>query len=352
MLLPSWQFLLPDSPNLMNLTPPEATRNRVAALDIGGTKMAACIADASGPLLRVTQPTVRSGAPDAVARQGLDLIDACCAQLQIDPMAVKAIGVSSCGPFEVRDDATGILPPNLCGGLPNGDDLPNDWTFLPLESVLRERFATVRIANDCVAALHGERAFGHAPANAIYVTWSTGIGFGLCVDGHILQGKAGNAGHAGHMLLSEISDAECGCGNRGDLEGMIGGRNFGKHLGKPLAQIFADARAGEPAAVQAVQEAARWFGRGLYNLTTILDTEAILVGGSVWRHNEALLAPLVRQEISSRFPALTRGVTVRSAALGELVTDMGALALVMPEAWRAAWCADRVWERVASRDIA
>lgn len=328
----------------------------IAALDIGGTKMAACIADASGPLLRITQPTIRSGEPEAVARQGLRLIDACCAQLAIDAARVEAVGVSSCGPFEVRDGATGILPPNLCGGLANGDDLPNDWTFLPLESVLRERFASVRIANDCVAALHGERAFGAAPANAIYVTWSTGIGFGLCVDGRILSGKAGNAGHAGHMLLSDTSDALCGCGNRGDLEGMIGGRNFGKHLGRPLAQIFADARAGEPAALQAVQEAARWFGRGLYNLTAILDTEAIFVGGSVWRLNEALLAPLVRGEIESRFPALTRGVSVQGASLGELVTDMGALALVMPEAWMPeawmpAWRTTRVWEGVRTVEI-
>lgn len=319
----------------------------VAALDIGGTKIAACIADASGPLLRVVQSTLKSGTPDTIARQGLRLIAECCQQLQIDP-AVQSVGVSSCGPFEWRDGATGIIPPNLCGGLPNGDDLPNDWTFLPLESVLRERFTTVRIVNDCVAALHGERTFGTAPANSIYVTWSTGIGFGLCVDGHILNGKAGNAGHAGHMLLSEASEALCGCGNRGDLEGMIGGRNFGKHLGKPLEVIFSDAQRGDVPALQVVQEAARWFGRALYNLTTILDTEAIFVGGSVWRHNEALLAPLVQQEITDRFPALTRGVTVQGTTLGELVTDMGAFALVLPTMWVGDWRAHRPWETLRS----
>lgn len=319
---------------------------RAAALDIGGTKIAACIADAGGPLLRITEPTLKSGTPDTIARQGLRLIDECCARLQVDPASVQALGVSSCGPFELRDGALGFVPPNLCGGLPNGDDLPNDWTFLPLESVLRERYSAVRIANDCVAALHGERAFGNAPANSVYVTWSTGIGFGLCVDGHILNGKAGNAGHAGHMLLSDTSDALCGCGNRGDLEGMIGGRNFGKHLGKPLGDIFDDARRGDAAAVALVQEAARWFGRALYNLTAILDTEAIFVGGSVWRHNEDLLAPLVRQEIDGRFPALTRGVSVQGATLGELVTDMGAFALVMPAEWIADWRVRRPWERL------
>ena len=329
-----------------------AIPNAVATLDIGGTKMSACIADASGPLLRVVQSTLKSGTPDTIARQGLRLIDQCCQQLQINPAALQSVGVSSCGPFELRDGATGIIPPNLCGGLANGDDLPNDWTFLPLESVLRERFTTVRIANDCVAALHGERTFGAAPANAIYVTWSTGIGFGLCVDGHILNGKAGNAGHAGHMLLSDTSEALCGCGNRADLEAMLGGRNFGKHLGKPLEVIFSDAQRGDVPALQVVQEAARWFGRALYNLTTILDTEAIFVGGSVWRHNEALLAPLVQQEITDRFPALTRGVTVQSATLGELVTDMGAFALVMPSMWVGDWRVRRTWETLRSEPIA
>jgi len=323
----------------------------IAALDIGGTKMAACIADASGPLLRVTQATVTSGASDAVARQGRQLIVECCNRLQINSAEVQQVGVSSCGPFEVRDGSLGIIPPNLCGGLANGDDLPNDWTFLPLESVLREGFATVRIANDCVAALHGERAFGDAPANSIYVTWSTGIGFGLCVDGHILNGKAGNAGHAGHMLLSEASDALCGCGNHGDLEGLIGGRNFGKHLGKPLAQIFSDASHGDESALSVVHDAARWFGRALYNLVTILDTEAIYVGGSVWRHNEALLAPLVQQEIDSRFAALTRGVSVKGARLGELVTDMGALALIAPEAWMKDWRILKPWTTLASTAV-
>ncbi len=320
----------------------------IAALDIGGTKMAACIADASGPLLRLTQPTLKSGAPDAVARQGLRLLDEGCARLRIDPVSIQQLGVSSCGPFEVRDGSLGIIPPNLCGGLPNGDDLPNDWTFLPLASVLSERFSTVRIANDCVAALHGERAFGDAPENSIYVTWSTGIGFGLCVDGHILSGKNGNAGHAGHMLLSETSDALCGCGNRGDLEGMLGGRNFGKHLGKPLAQIFVDASAGDADALPVIHDAARWFGRALYNLVTILDCEAIFVGGSVWHHNEALLLPLVRQEIAQRFPALTRGVSVQGATLGELVTDIGAFALVAPQHWIDDWRQRRPWSSLAS----
>ncbi len=335
---------------------------RIAALDIGGTKMAACIADASGPLLRVAAPTVLTGANDTVARQGLALIDEACRRAGIDASSVTQIGVSSAGPFGVgEDDDDGsddglltILPPNMCGGLAATGDLPNDWTRIPLEAVLRERFDVIRIANDCVAGLHGERAFGAAidEANAIYATWSTGIGFGLCVDGQVLQGKHGNAGHAGHMLMSELSDALCGCGNRGDLEGMIAGRNLGNRVGRPLAEVFTAARNGDHDALDVVHDAARIFGRALYNLTAILDTRMILVGGSVWRQNQDLLQPLVQAQVSSRYPALTQGVMVQGAALDELVTDIGALAMVMPTAWINDWRARRPWERLASVTLA
>ncbi len=322
----------------------------IAALDIGGTKMAACIANASGPLVRVVAPTERSGANDAVARQGLQLLAFAARHCGVAVETVRHIGVSSAGPFEQRDGHLAILPPNMCGGIASGDDLPNDWTCIPLEAVLREHFDVIRIANDCVAGLHGERAFGAArqEPNAIYVTWSTGIGFGLCVDGHVLQGKHGNAGHAGHMLMSELSDALCGCGNRGDLEGMIAGRNLGNRIGRPLADVFAAARAGDSDALDTVHDAARIFGRALYNLTAILDTRAILVGGSVWRQNQDLLQPLVQAQVSSRYPALTAGVTVQGAALDELVTDMGALAMVMPTSWRDDWRTRRPWEQLAS----
>jgi glucokinase len=292
--------------------------------------------------------------PDAIARQSLELITHACRLKNIDFSAVRSLGISSCGPFEYSEGLLGITPPNLCGGLAQNKDLPNDWTFIPLESVLREHFTTIHTDNDCVAALRGELCFGSAQteSNAIYVTWSTGIGFGLCVDGHILRGKSGNAGHAGHMLMSEISEALCGCGNIGDLESLVGGRNLGLRLGQSLDKIFSSARSGDETSLAIVHEAAQWFGRGLYNLIVTLDTQCVLVGGSVWRENEALLSTLVQTEISTRFPALTKGVRIQSALLGELVTDIGALAAVMPEAWIADWRLRQPWQLLKSELIA
>ena len=322
----------------------------LAALDIGGSKMAATIADASGPLARVVQATVKSGAADAIGQQALHLIAAACAKAGVKPDNISRVGVSSCGPFAFEQQGLGLVSPNLCGGLTRSDDLPNDWTFIPLEIILRSQFTDVVIENDCIAALTAERCFGAAQdePNSVYVTWSTGIGFGLCVDGHILRGKHGNAGHAGHMLLSDSDDALCGCGNRGDLEALISGRNLGRRRGRPAAEIFTAAQAGETDALAIVKEAAHWLGRGLYNLTATLDTQCFLIGGSVWRHHAGLLAPLLNAEITTRFSALTHGVTVGSAALDELVTDMGALALVIPAEWKDEWRAQKPWTSLRS----
>lgn len=322
----------------------------LGALDIGGSKVAATIANDKGPVARVTQATIKSGTPDALGQQCLQLLAAACREAKIEIQGIASVGVSSCGPFARQDEAIGLVAPNLCGGLSPEKDLPNDWTYIPLEATLRRQFSKVVIENDCIAALTAERYFGaaqHEP-DSIYVTWSTGVGFGLCVDGHILRGKHGNAGHAGHILLSEFSDALCGCGNRGDLEALVSGRNLAKRFGRAAEDIFTAASAGDAASLHIVKELAKWFGRGLYNLTTTLDTRCILVGGSVWRYHSQLLSPLVEAEIHSRFPALTRDVTLRSAALDELVADFGALALVMPDSWVKEWRTSEPWTKLQS----
>lgn len=322
----------------------------VAAIDIGGTKVAAMVAGPQGPLARMTQPTAKSGTVRALPEQCLALIDAACAQAAVDPKSLTAVGVASAGPFIYEKDLLCVAAPNICGGgKAAAPDLPNDWVTIPLEEVLRERFNRVVIENDCVAALVAERTFGAliGECNCAYVTWSTGVGFGLCVDGHILRGKHGNAGHAGHMMISEREDALCGCGNRGDVEGLISGRNVANRLNMTMAELFGAARAGNPAANQAAQEAAQWLGRALYNVAAILDTRVFAVGGSIWVHHGDWLAPAVRNEIASRLPALTNGVLVVPAALGGVVADIGAMALVIPESWVSAWRSSAPWQRLA-----
>jgi glucokinase len=317
----------------------------IGALDIGGTKVAATVAGAHGLLARVVQPTVKTGSSRALGEQAIALLETACDQAGISRAQLSTVGVSSCGPFVLIDNMIALATPNICGGRAHSDDLPNNWNTIPLEQVLRERFSHVAIRNDCVAALAAERMFGAAQdeANCVYATWSTGIGFGLCVDGHILNGKNGNAGHAGHMLLSEHSEMLCGCGNRGDVEAMVSGRNLEKHFGRSASALFSAAQAGEPSALEATFQAARSFGRALYNIAVTLDTRVFIVGGSIWTHHGQWLAPIVEQEMTTRLPALTQGVSIVPAELGELVADIGALGLVMPAAWVSSWRGQRPW---------
>jgi glucokinase len=321
----------------------------IGGLDIGGTKLAATIANADGPVARIVQPTVRTGDARALGDQARTMLTEACTQAGIAPHQIARIGVSSCGPFVKDERGIGLTAPNLCGGLTSSSDLPNDWTVIPLEAVLHETYADVVIRNDCVAALVAERTFGAVQdePDCVYVTWSTGIGFGLCVDGHVLQGKQGNAGHAGHTLLSEQSDAVCGCGNVGDVEALISGRNLGLRFGQTAADIFAAARQGSESERAKVVEAAQWFGKALYNVAATLDTRVFVIGGSVWLHHGAWMAPIVREEIERRLPALTKGIAIGPAGLGPLVADIGALCLVMPTDWIGPWRQSLPWQKLA-----
>lgn len=322
-----------------------STPGLLGAVDIGGTKIAVTIADANGPLASHTAPTVKTGHPDALSQQVLMLLEEASALANVDASAIDAVGVSSCGPFVHTDGKICLSAPNICGGMTRRGDLPNDWTVLPLQGPLEERFATVVIRNDCVAALHGERMFGAVmdEPNCVYVTWSTGVGFGLCVDGNLLMGKQGNAGHAGHILMDSIGTTVCGCGNLGDLESLVSGRNISRGLALDTPALFAAAKAGDPQALANVNAAAIWMGRALYNLAVTLDTRIFMIGGSVWQHHGAWLGPIVQNEIDSRFPALTQGIKVIEPGLGAQVADVGALSLVLPQQWVHDWRVRQPW---------
>src|SRR5690606_17674486 len=112
--------------------------------------------------------------------------------------------------------------------------------------------------------------------------------------------------------------AVCGCGNRGDIEALVSGRNLRNREGRSTADIFRQARSGDADARALVEESAQWLGRALYNVAATLDTRLFVMGGSIWTHHGDWLAPLVLREIQSRLPALTADVRIAPAALGQL----------------------------------
>jgi glucokinase len=308
----------------------------LACVDIGGTKVAVSMADHRGINGKVSEPTAKEGANDALALQIIRLIGESCTLAGIPLPSVGSVGVSSCGPFVLNEGQVELAAPNICGGLAGkARGLPNDWMSALLEAPLRAAFKNVRVENDGVGALEAERRWGALKGlrNCAYVTWSTGIGMGLCVDGHILRGKNGNAGHLGHTFVVKNNEALCGCGLRGDVEALVAGnaipRRFAAQGYADASVLFTAARAGDAQAIDIIDELCKVMGRALFNATAMLDLQRISLGGSVFWHNQDYLLPRLQAFMQGKLPALTNGLEIVPAGLGERVGDLAALALVM-----------------------
>jgi glucokinase len=326
----------------------------LAAVDIGGTKVTASISHADGILAKVYQKTAKIGENTTLPRQVDRMISEVCQRAGVQKKAIQAVGISTCSPFEKRDGNLILVSPNLCGGLAEDRHiLPNSWTEIPLEKELNKQYPELKIGNDCITAVVAERLFGAGIGedNLLYVTWSTGIGAGAYVDGHLLVGKNANALHLGHTFLTTEDHRQpaCGCGDHGHLEAFASGpaiaRDFADASGDsiPPVEIFQRYRQGNKTARQVVRRAAQIFARGLVNATAILDTRLIVLGGSVTKDWD-VLEPLVKEEYYSAFPSLTQGVTITLSRLSRHLGDIAALSLVMPKNWIPKWQAKKPWE--------
>ena len=305
-----------------------------ACIDIGGTKVAVSLNSGAGLdlLARRSEPTAKTGHNDALALQVMRMVDDACIEAGIAPETVTRAGVSSCGPFVVRGGLVEVAAPNICGGMAGpARGLPNAWETALLEAPLRQRFAEVRVENDAVAALEAERRWGALQGfdHCAYVTWSTGIGVGLCVDGRVLRGKNGNAGHAGHMFVSDNDDALCGCGNIGDVEALVAGNAIARRFGADAAALMQRAKDGDDGAQAKVDDLCRVMGRMLYNLVATLDLQRISLGGSVFWNHRAYLLPKLQAQVAGKLAALTDDCELVGAGLAERVGDYAALALLV-----------------------
>jgi glucokinase len=279
----------------------------------------------------------------------IELIDMCVEKICIVQEDLKAVGVSSCGPFRRVGGAIELVSPNICGSMaPERGVLPNDWDSIPLEGELRKHFKDLKIENDAVAGVVAESIFGVGQGcdNLLYVTWSTGIGTGAIVDGRLIRGKNGNAPHGGHVYLGDAGPT-CGCGNVCDLESVASGTSIALDYGggATTAEVFEAYYKGDPLAKDAVKKAARYFARGLASINSVLDTARIAIGGSVFLNHRDLLLPLIKDEFYRSFPALTKDVIISPTELGEFLGDMAAISLVIPEDWIGEWKRIRPWEK-------
>lgn len=300
----------------------------VAALDIGGTKIAGALVDGGGALLvRAQQPTPAHRDAETV----MGAVERVLAELMDSPLwgRAGAVGIGSAGPVDAS--AGTVSPVNVPG-----------WRGFPL--VDRVSAATgglpVSLVGDGVAMTAAEHWLGAARgyANALCLVVSTGVGGGLVLGGKLHPGPSGNAGHIGHISV-DLDGDPCPCGSRGCVERIASGPNIARRAldngwspaadgDATAAAVAAAARAGDPVAVASYERAAQALAAGIAATATLVEIDIAVIGGGVAGAGEVLFAPLRRSLREYAALSFVQQLTVAPAVMGTDAGLVGAAAAV------------------------
>jgi len=275
----------------------------VLAVDIGGTKMAVARVDAAGTLTARHEARTPPGA-DADALW--DVLQGIITAARGDgPLA--ACGCGCGGPMEPGGER--VSPLNIPG-----------WRGFPLRARLAAASgAAAFVDNDAkaLALAEGWRGAARGVANYIGMVVSTGVGGGVVLDGRLLDGAAGNAGHIGHVIV-DPGGAPCACGARGCLEAVASGPSIERRTGHPAASAAAAVRA----------ETGRYVGRAVADVANLLDLRLAVVGGSVALGYGAPFFAAAQAELDACAQLdFSRGARIVPAGLGADGPLMGAAAV-------------------------
>ncbi len=198
----------------------------------------------------------------------------------------------------------------------------------------------MRVHNDaiCVAAAEHWRGAGRGHRNMLGMVISTGVGGGLVLDGTLIAGASGNAGHIGHVVVEPEDGPPCACGGRGCLEAIARGpalaawaRRQGWRPGQDGAtasDLAADAALGDPVGLAALRRAGRAAGIAIASATALCDLEVVAIGGGLSQAGPLLLDPLEQALRAHARIEFARDVRVVPAALGQDAGLVGAAALI------------------------
>ncbi|HTW19981.1 MAG TPA: ROK family protein [Mycobacteriales bacterium] len=297
----------------------------ILAIDVGGTKLAAAWVDRDGEVHDRRQvPTEPSGpgAGEELWTTLVGLLDAVCAG-----RSPAAVGVGCGGPMQ--------WPAGLVSPL----NLPA-WRSFPLRSRLSERYPgrVVRLVNDAIAMAVGEhwRGAGRDAHGLLGIVVSTGVGGGLVLDGRIVAGPTGNAGHIGHVVVDPSGPA-CACGGLGCLEAIARGPAVvqwaldqgWKPTGVADGSALLDAaRAGAEVAVAAFARAGEALGVAIASAAHLLELDVVAVGGGLTAAGDLLLGPARSAFARHARMDFVRDCRIVPAALGNDAGLVGAAALV------------------------
>ncbi len=301
-------------------------------MDIGGTKCAVVISEKSGNAIKDKirfETKVERGYEAVVA----DLISSAQELLErngISSEDVLACGVSCGGPL---NSDTGVImrPPNL-----------PDWDNVPLADIVNEKLGVpCKIRNDADACALAEWQFGagRGTKNMIFLTFGTGMGAGLILDGKLYSGTCGTAGEVGHIRLD--ADGPVAYGKAGSFEGFCSGAGIAA-MGKKMLAIYNGttsiphdnvtaktiaeaAMSGDRLANAIYRRCGEKLGLGLSVLIDILNPERIVIG-SIFQRSGHLLIESMNETIKKEALAIScECCKIVPAMLGDDIGDYASI---------------------------
>jgi glucokinase len=321
-----------------------STEHFYIGLDIGGTKCAVVIGNEHFTILRKIFFETRTNERgwEAILEEFKSHIDSLL--LEFPQSRLKRIGISCGGPL---DSVKGMIysPPNLPG-----------WDNVPIVKIFEEAYGVpAAIQNDANACALAEwlMGAGKGTRNMIFLTFGTGMGSGLILNGQLYAGTNDLGGEVGHMRLADTGPV--GFGKAGSFEGFCSGGGIAQlaktvvleRLGKNIPVAFCpapdladnlDARAvaiaaqnGDETALEIIRISGEYLGRGLAILVDVLNPQCIVIG-SIYARNENLFRPHIDRILGlEAIPLAMEVCRIVPAALGDTIGDYAALCVAIYE---------------------
>ena len=315
---------------------------KVFGIDIGGTKIAIIYAiENDGEIEFIDKVKFPTTTVNETINSIFSHLEDLMNKHAVDSSQIHAVGISCGGPL---DSTKGIVmsPPNLPG-----------WDNIPIVDMITERFGIpCYIQNDANACAMAEWKFGagRGTRNMVFLTFGTGMGSGLIINGQLYSGTNDNAGEVGHIRLSEFGPV--GYGKAGSFEGFASGGGIAALAKMKLSEKFQmgeavswctaeninmvtaqdvaeNAQKGDALALEIIDISARKLGSGLAILIDVLNPECIVIG-SIYTRNENLFYPTVKEVLEKEaLPLANKVCRIVPAKLGESIGDYAAIALTM-----------------------
>lgn len=317
-------------------------------LDIGGTKCSVLLGNGTIPAeshenFIIDKKTFNTGSDKGLAytlTRIYDAFDSMIAKYHILPDDVTGIGISCGGPLDHRK---GIImnPPNLYG-----------WDDVPIVELLQERYhIPAFLQNDANAGAMAEWKFGAAKNynDVVFLTFGTGMGAGLILNGKLYSGASDMAGEIGHIRIE--NNGPVGYGKAGSFEGFCSGGGIAQIARSKVIEclqngikpsfcpdisaldtisaksVAAAAMDGDPIARSIYEVCGEKLGKGLSVMIDILNPE-IIVLGSIFERNPELLWPHAKKVLEKEaLPHSLLACKIVPSALKDSIGDYAALSV-------------------------